>query len=135
MTNTDYLENAILNHVFRGVTYPSPSATLFLGLFTSAPGETGGGTEVAGNGYARQSISFAAPGAPGTGTAGQILNSNNIVFPVATPSGWGTITHGAIFDASTAGNMLRFAAVGTPKLVGAGDAPNFPIGSVLLTQD
>jgi len=135
MSNTDYLENAFLNYVFRGVSFPSPSATLFLGLFTAAPSENGGGTEITGNGYARQSITFAAPGAVGTGTAGQILNSNNIVFPVATPAGWGTVTHGAIFDASSGGNMLRFAAVGTAKLVAAGDAPNFPIGSILVQQD
>lgn len=129
MSNTDYLEDKILNHVFRNTVY-TPPATIYIGLFTAAPGESGGGTEVSGNGYARQAIAFAAPV-----TAGTISNSGTVTFPQATPAGWGTVTHWALFDASTSGNMLRQAPLTASKLVNAGDIFSFAVGSVVLQQD
>ena len=53
MSFTNFLETEILDHVFAGAAYTAPS-TKYLALFTGAPGETGGGTEVSGGGYARR---------------------------------------------------------------------------------
>ena len=44
---TDYLEDKIIGHMFRGAPYTAPT-TLHVALFTAAPGETGGGTDVSG---------------------------------------------------------------------------------------
>ena len=60
---TDFLEDKILNHVFRNVAYTAP-ATVYVGLFTTATTDAGGGTEVTGGGYARQ-----AGGGHGDGVA------------------------------------------------------------------
>ena len=49
---SDYLENKVLGHVFGGTAYTAPS-TLYVALYTVAPSDTGGGTEVSGGGYAR----------------------------------------------------------------------------------
>ena len=57
MSFTNFLETEILDHVFAGAAYTAPS-TKYLALFTGAHGETGGGTEVSGGGYARQTVAF-----------------------------------------------------------------------------
>lgn len=131
---TDYLENALLNHTFRGVAYTSPT-TLYLALYTASPSENGGGTEVSGNAYARQVVTFGAPGSPGTATAGQILNSNTVNYPAATPAGWGTVTAVGVFDSLTGENLLTYGALTAPKTVNAGDPASFAIGTILLTLD
>ena len=57
-----------------------PGVTPFVALFSVAPGDDGSaGTELTGSGYARQAITFGAPG-PATGNAEQVANSNNIQF-------------------------------------------------------
>lgn len=128
MSKTDYLEAAMLNHTLRNTPY-SPPATIYLGLFTSATTDAGGGTEVSGNGYARQVATFGAP------SGGSCANTNQITFPVATPAGWGTVTHGAYFDAPTGGNMLRQGALLAPRVVNAGDAPTFAPGQCIVSED
>ena len=54
---SDYLENALLNHVFRGVAYTAPTA-IYLALYTSDPTDANTGTEVSSGGYARQQVTF-----------------------------------------------------------------------------
>lgn len=126
---TNFLEDKVLNHVLRNVAYTQPT-TVFLGLFTDAPGETGGGTEVptTDTGYARQAATF---GAPANGT---ITTSANIEFPIATTA-WGTITHVALFDQSAAGNMLIYGALTVSKVVGAGDQFRITTGNLTITLD
>ena len=127
MSNTDYLENALLNHVFGSTAYTRPT-TLHLALFSNATTEGGGGTEITGNAYARQVITFNAA------SGGSTTNSNTVTFPIATPNGYNP-THGAIFDAVSGGNMLRQAGLTNPQAVAAGNNLSFPPGSILLTQD
>jgi len=122
---TDYLENALANHVLRHVAYSSPAA-VYVALFTVAPGETGGGTEVSGGGYARQAVTF---GAPSNGT---VTNSADVTFPVATAN-WGTIVAFAIFDAATAGNMLIYGNLTSSKTVNSGDQFRFPSGQLQIS--
>lgn len=129
MSNTDFTENAMLNHVFRNTPY-TPPTTIYLALFTTATSDSGGGTEVTGNAYSRQPVSFSAPSPAGT-----ITNSNTVTFPVANPGGWGTPTHWAVFDAVSGGNMLRQAPLTNPQAVAAGNNLSFPPGSIILIQD
>jgi hypothetical protein len=125
---TDYLENRILDHFFNAVASTAP-ANIYLALFTATPSDSGGGTEVSGNAYARQSISF------GAASGGQVANDVAVNFPAATPSGWGTIVAVAIFDASTAGNMLYWAALSPNQTVGVNGVLSFPIGQIVVTED
>jgi len=57
MSFSDYLETKVLDHVFAGVAYTAPG-THYVALFTAAPSDSGGGTEVSGGAYARQTIAF-----------------------------------------------------------------------------
>jgi hypothetical protein len=128
MSFTNYLEESVMNHVFGASTYTKPS--LRVGLFTSAPGEAGGGTEVSGNGYARATATFTVTAGDPTSAE----NSANIDFPPATGS-WGTITHVAIFDAASGGNMLAFAALGTSRAVTTDEVLRFTPGSLEFTLE
>lgn len=122
---TDYLEKKLLDHVFRGVTY-TPPTTVYLALFTAAPSDAGGGTEVTGGSYARQSITFAAAVSP----AGTISNSAVLNF-ASMPAA--NVTYGAIFDAATGGNMLIQGSLVTARTTVAGDSISVAIGDITLT--
>ena len=107
MSFSDYLEGKVLDFVFRANpdSFASPS-TVYVGLLTSAPTEsdaTGSLSEVTGTGYARQSATFSSPTTQGT--TKQVVTSGDITFPEAG-STWGTVSHVAIYDASTSGNWL-----------------------------
>ena len=138
---SDYLENQLIDHLFRSGTFPKP-AGLYVALFTAAPSDAGGGTEVAGGGYARVNLPpsdtnwQATQGGPvgtSTGTGGRTSNAVTIAFPAASAD-WGTITHYGIFDAATAGNRLLWDAVTVPRKVLAGDPPiQFTGGTLQIT--
>jgi len=124
MSFTNFLETEILDHVFAGAAYTAPS-TKYIGLFTAAPGETGGGTEVSGSAYARQSMAFATSG-------DTTSNSSAVEFPTATGS-WGTITHVGIFDASSSGNLMVYATLTASKAITTGDVFRVPSGDLDIT--
>ena len=124
MSFTNFLETEILDHVFAGAAYTAPS-TLYLGLFTGAPGEAGGGTELSGNAYVRKAIAFT--------TSGDTTSNNAAVeFPTATGS-WGTVTHVGVFDASTSGNLMVYATLTASKTVASGDVFRVPSGDLDIT--
>ncbi len=124
MSFTNFLETEILDHVFAGAAYTAPS-TKYIGLFTAAPGETGGGTEVSGNAYARQTMAFT--------TSGDTTSNNAALeFPTATGS-WGTITHVGIFDAVSSGNLMVYATLTASKAIASGDVFRVPSGHLDIT--
>lgn len=130
MAKTHYLSDRILNHVLRNTSF-TPPATVYVALFTTATNKSGGGTEVSGGGYARQAVTF---GVPGAGVDGRkVSNSAEVAFPVATAS-WGTITHCAIFDAATGGNMLYQGALEASKLVDINDQLKFAVGDLSIEE-
>lgn len=126
MSFSNYLENKVLLHVFGATSYTAP-ATIYVGLYTSDPGETGAGTEVSGGSYARQSAAF-------TVTGNLATNTSAIEFPTATTS-WGTITHVAVLDASTSGNVLASAALAASKSIGSGDVLRINAGDLDISLD
>jgi|TARA_B100000085_G_C18517371_1_gene502197 hypothetical protein len=135
MSFSDYLEDKVLDHVFGGTAYTAPT-TLYVGLFTSTASDSAAGTEVSGNGYARQTAAFTVSGTSPTTAA----SSANIEFPEATGS-WGTITYAGIFDASSSGNMLAYAQLTDPsdfstplsKTVATGDVLRITAGNLKVT--
>ena len=52
---SDYLENKLIDHLFRAGTFAKPTA-LWVALFTGSPADAGGGTEVTGGSYARVNL-------------------------------------------------------------------------------
>lgn len=124
MSFSDYLETKVLDHVFAGTAYTAPT-TLYVALFTAAPSDSGGGTEVSGGGYARQTIAFT--------TSGDTTSNNAAVeFPTATAN-YGTVTHVGIYDASSAGNLMAWAALTSSKTIETGDVFRIPSGDLDIT--
>ena len=126
MSFSNYLETELLDHVFAGNAYSAP-ANVYVGLFTSNPDEDGSGTEVSGGSYARQAGSFTVSGNTATTDAA-------IEFPTSTAT-WGTITHIGIYDASSAGNLLAYAALSSSKTIASGDVFRIPTGDIDITLD
>lgn len=140
---SDYLENKLIDHLFRGRSFTAPTQ-LWVALFTAAPSDAGGGTEVSGGSYARatpgansdtawKATQGGTPAAASSGTGGATSNPNAITFPAPTGN-WGVITHFAIFDASSGGNMLIWKALTASKTVNNGDpAPSFAVDDLDFT--
>jgi hypothetical protein len=123
---TDYLANAVLNHILRGVSFSSPG-TVYLGLFSSAPTDSTPGTELSVTGYARQPITFSAP------VSGTSANSAGIDF--GTPeTNWGFIRAVGIFDALSGGNLL-FSAVISTKSAAAGSPVQVQVGDITIVEE
>ncbi len=125
---TNYTENLALTWLFTGSSATRPTAW-FVGLFTAAPSDSGGGTEVSGSGYARKATGTIS----GSGTATTFTNAAAIEFDAASGGNWGTIGWAAIFDASTSGNMLAWAPLTTAKAINDGDIFRIPANSLSIT--
>lgn len=151
---SDFAENKLIDWLFRGqaigITGASAAAgtgptNLYFALLTAAPSDTGGGTEVSGNAYARVTYASTLANWAGTqsagsttassGTGGTTSNNAAITFPTPTPSGWGTVTHVAIYDASTAGNLVAWVALATSKVINASDVVQFAAASLTFQLD
>ena len=126
---SDHLEKLLLDWSMTTGTATRPTAW-FLALYTAAPSDAGGGTEVTGGGYARQAIAFDAAATPG----GTTSNTAAVEF-TATGAAYGTVTHIGIFDASTGGNLLWHGAMTASRTIGDGDTLVFAAGDVDLTLD
>lgn len=122
---SDYLENKLLDHVLTATSYTAPG-TRYLGLYTASTGleSNSPSAEVSGGSYARQAVTFAAA------SSGTSATNATVTFPAATAN-WGTITHVAVLDASTSGNVLFWGAVTTSKTIETGDT--FQVSSGNLT--
>jgi hypothetical protein len=126
----DHWENEILDHLFGKGNYTPP--TIHVGLSTADPGDDGTGlSEPSGSGYARVATSAADWN---SASGGSLDNANAIEFPQATGS-WATITHFALFDASTGGNMLAHGSLTQSKAIASGDTARFAAGDLDVSLD
>jgi hypothetical protein len=129
---SNYLENAVLNHVLTATAYTQPT-TRYLGLFTNtstnAAANLENGTltdEISGGSYARQTVAFAAA------SNGTSATNATVTFPAATAN-WGTVTHVAVMDAATSGNVLFWGAVTTAKTIETGDTFQVTSGNLTVS--
>lgn len=127
MSMSNYLENKLLDHTLKNVAYASPAA-VYLGLFTSDPGEDKTGTEVSGGAYARKQVTF------NSAANGNITNNADVTFDIATAN-WGTVAHIAVFDAVTAGNMLYYGPLTTAKTINTSDQFKIATGDLTISLD
>ena len=125
---TNYTENLVLTWLLTNGSATRPTAW-YVGLFTAAPSDAGGGTEVSGNGYVRKATGTITV----SGTDTTAINSAAIEFDPASGGNWGTITHAAIFDAETSGNMIAWAQLTTARTINDGDVFRIPATSLTVT--
>lgn len=127
MPKSNFLENEILDHVLRNQVY-TPPAAIYVGLSTANPGEDGAGlAEPVGNNYSRQSVGF------GAAVGGTVSNTAEIPF-TASGGNWGTITHFALFDAASGGNMLYYAPLTASRVLNDGSSASFGIGELDVSE-
>ena len=142
---TNYLENELIDHIFRGAAYAAP-ATLYIGLDNVLCTEAGGGTEVSGGSYARVAVTSSLTAWAGTqsagstvassGTGGTTSNNAIITFPVPTANWGASIVSARIWDAASAGNALWCIPLTIVKTVNNGDAaPAFNAGTLSIQID
>jgi len=124
---SDHAEALLLDWLMTNGSATRPTAW-YVALYTAAPSDSGGGTEVSGSGYAREAVTFAAATSPG----GTTSNSGAVSF-TASGGNWGTITHIGIHDALSGGNLLWHGAMTASKTVADGDTLEFSIGNIDLT--
>lgn len=126
MSFSNTFETHVLNYVFTATSVTRPTAW-YLALFTSNPADDASGTEVStsGTAYARQTAAFTVSGDTAS-------NSAAIEFPTATAS-FGTVSHVAVFDAATSGNLIAYAALTSSKAIDTGDVFRVPAGDLDIT--
>jgi hypothetical protein len=126
---TDHTESLVLTWLLTSGTATRPTAW-YVGLFTAAPSDTGGGTEVSGSGYARVATGTMTISGTSPTTA---TNAAAIEFAAASGGNWGSIGWAAIFDAETSGNMIAWAALSTARTINDGDVLRIPAGDLDVT--
>lgn len=135
MSASDYLEDALLKHIFEGAAYTQP--TIWVGLSTADPLDGGSGlAEPVGDGYTRvrpedDNGRWQVSESEGVTTAS---NKGVIEFPEAQDT-WGTITHAVLFDAATDGDLLAVVPVSIPRTIVGGDTVRMGVGSLTVTLD
>ena len=124
MPFTSYTDNKLIDHLLGPNTFAKPSAK-YVALYVGDP--TAGGTEVAttGSAYARLSGAF-------TIAANVATNTSDLQWSAATAA-WGTITHAAVYDAATGGNMLVSAPLAAAKTIASGDILRIPATNLTIT--
>ena len=125
---SDYLENKLVDHVFRNVAFTTPGV-IHLALFSTDPLDDASGTELESGtspAYARITVTM------DVAANGVSTNTNELLFAAATGD-WVVITHVAIFDEAVGGNMLMHKVLNNP--VAVLDTNNFriPIGDLEIT--
>jgi hypothetical protein len=139
---SDYMEDSLIDHIFRTSSWSKPSV-LAIALLTTAAIDgdtgqfsTGTGVEVTNaNAYARVArnpldANWDAP----AGGNGVTANTAAITFPAATGS-WGTVLAMAIVDNATydTGNMLFHSVVDVNRTIADGDTAEFAAGAITIT--
>ena len=126
---SNFLENKLIDFLFRQQTYTPPTA-LYFGLFTTPPTDSTPGVEPAAPSYSRAGTAtgltmFSSTNAPddteiSAGSSGITYNQQNIVFPDPEEE-WGAVTHVGVFDAITGGNYLFWGELIHPRDFVVGD--------------
>jgi len=125
---SDYLEDALLDHVLEGTAYTQPTDVL-VGLFTADDGlETSILTsEISGGSYARTTATFSSS------ASGTTTNSADITFPTASAA-WGTANYCAIIENAAGTNVLYHGSLAASKVVNSGDTFKFNTGDLSVSH-
>jgi hypothetical protein len=129
-SKTNYAEQKVLDIMYGNQSWV-PGANSVLALYTTAPGEAGGGVEANYAGYARKTATNDLTTWP---SANPKLNGIELAFPVATGDQAGNLVGVGCFE-SAGVNMIGYATLTVPKPVLTGDTPRFPAGSLNFSED
>ena len=128
---SNWLEEAILNYFFRNQSVAQPTA-IYLALYINDPTDADTGTEVTGEGYTRQQVTFGTP--TQSGDKGVITNNQKIEYPIAIAD-WGNISHWGIKSAQTGGNLLARGSFSRIENVQTGNRFTIENGNLQVTME
>ena len=121
---SNYAENELLDHVLKVGAY-TPPTHIYIALSTADPTDDASGlSEPSGGSYARILCDDWD-----TAASRAIQNTSSVEYVEATGS-WGTLTHFAIMDALTGGNMLAYGSLSESKVISSGDTASFAAGAI-----
>lgn len=120
---TNYSEALLLKWLMTAQSATRPTAW-YVALYSSDPGESPGGAELSGNGYARQTVTFGTDGTTNDADSGTFTNNSG--------GDWAQATHLGIFDSLTGGNPLWYGPLAVAKTVQASDTLKFLAGEIDL---
>lgn len=128
---SNYLENALINHVLRNTALTTPGTSVYVGLikfYETDSLESGTLTqEVSGGSYARiQVTSWDSP------SNGATQNTSAVTFPTSTAD-WGMVSGVFVADALTSGNVLLHGSLTSVRDVNSGDVFKFNAGDLDIT--
>lgn len=130
MSFTDYMEDALLDHIFGGQATPAVG-TLYLALSSTTPNDAGNFTEPPGGAYARAAVLADNTNFPAS-SAGSIKNGGTAIsFPKATDP-WPTVTHFGIFDAFSGGNLIAYGALTSSESVVTHNVLTIPVDELVI---
>lgn len=130
-SKSDYLESKALDDWY-GSGDPE---TIYIKLYTVAPDDTGGGTEVSTDdwtNYAAAAVTNNSTNWPAA-VDGVKSNGTAVDFDVAVIVNPVTVVAAALFDPEA--NMLHWGTLENPKTINNGDPVYFPIGGIILVED
>ena len=132
---TNYTESEIVKHIFRTGSFTKPT-NIYVGLMSAvSDGEAGTVTELSGGDYARVSVPpLDANWSNVTAGDGTTSNVSVVTFPTASGD-WTAATHFGVWDASTAGNLLVYAALTAPRTITTGATASFAAGALTIQVD
>ena len=91
-------------------------------------------TELIGNGYARQVVTFGAVSTDADGHTRKIANTSTPTFGPATAD-WSQAVYFGIYDAVSGGNYLYGGTLTVPKTVQNGDSAQYAVGALVVEED
>lgn len=124
---SDYLEKKFIDHVLKVAPFTVPT-NIYVALYTTATTDAGGGTEVVGGSYVRQVCNSWAAATLGTGASSNSIAINFPNMPAVT------VTHVALWDAVTGGNLLYHGPLSPSRVVAVGNTLQFAIGDLDVTE-
>ena len=131
-TLSNYATTELVDHVFKAAY--SPAATLYLALCTSAPTAASTGTNIVEtdySGYSRKS--FTGSSTFGAAASRKVAQSSILEFAQASGVSTSDISHWAVCDAATNGNMLAFGAYNSSWNVVSGNTPKIASGEIEIS--
>lgn len=132
---SNYLEDKVLNWALKAAAMGTAPATPYVALFNGDPTDAGtGGTEVTTTIRVAGRVAGTFGSITTTTGADTIANTADVDFGNAAAGA--TMTHFAIWDAASAGNMLYSAALtGGSQTVSAGTDVKFATGALVISED
>ena len=130
---SDYLENELLDHVFKTGAY-TPATNIYVALLTSTPDDADTGSTLPGEITGTGALVRIKCNTWDAAAAGATENTQTVTFAQAAAD-MGTVTHFALTDATTNGNCLGWGALSASRVISSGDTASFATGDLDITLD